>query len=84
MRFLFRKRIKLFPGISINLSKSEASNTFTGRFSSPIKDGSLGKTASNSSPDSRTLTGTPYPGSVTHGRWILLLLIVLGAIWLLV
>ncbi|HEY0665939.1 MAG TPA: DUF4236 domain-containing protein [Gallionella sp.] len=28
MRFLFRKRIKLLPGISLNLSRREASTTF--------------------------------------------------------
>lgn len=88
MRFLFRKRIRLFPGISINLSKSEVGTSFATNHSSIIKGGGLRKAVVDSvRPDSRTVVSAPYPGwsmIVPLRGWVLLLLVTLGGIGLLV
>lgn len=77
MGFLFRKRIKILPGIWLNLSKHGANTSFSGKgLAANIKDGRIGTSARiNGGPSYGTITRSLYKAAPRRGslwKWVLL------------
>jgi hypothetical protein len=87
MAFLFRKRIKILPGLWFNLSKRGASTSFGGKgITINIKDDNVSTTASIPGTGlsyRTTSTSTPSTRSGISG-WVWLLLIVVAIVLVLI
>lgn len=89
MGFRFRKRIKILPGVRLNLSKSGVSTSLGGRgLTVNLKDGktktTVGIPGSGLSYSQTAANGTSGTNARSRAPWVLLLLILLAifGVWI--